>query len=93
MNQLFWRKRKAFDRVTAAAERVRTAHGRMLVGKAADVADAEAAHQAAIKDALDEIRRILKEAGEAESPATTIAVQETLQALPGDERPGRLRSR
>jgi len=89
VNQLFWRKRKTFDRVTAAAERVRTAHGRMLVGKAADVAEAEAAHQAAIKDALDEIRGILKEAGEVESPATTIAVQETLQALPGDEPPGR----
>ena len=90
VNQLYWQRRKVFDRLVAAAGRVRTAHGRMLVGKAADVAEAEAAHAAAVKESVDSIRQLLGAAGELDTPATIVAVQETLQALPGDEPPGRL---
>jgi hypothetical protein len=90
VNQLYWQRRKVFDRLVAAAGRVRTAHGRMLTGKAADVPEAETAHAAAVKESVDQIRELLRAAGEVESPATLVAVQETLQALPGDEPPGRL---
>lgn len=90
VNQLYWQRRKVFDRLIAAANRVRTAHGRMLTGKAADVQEAEAAHAAAVKESVDQIRELLRAAGEVESPATIVAVQETLQALPADEPPGRL---
>lgn len=90
VNQLYWQRRKVFDRLVAAAHRVRTAHGRLLTGKAADVPEAETAHAAAVKESVDQIRELLRAAGEVESPATLVAVQETLQALPGDEPPGRL---
>jgi hypothetical protein len=90
VNQLYWQRRRTFDRLVAAASRVRTAHGRMLTGKAADVQEAEAAHAAAVKESVDQIRELLRAAGEVESPATLVAVQETLQALPADEPPGRL---
>src|SRR5262245_21316250 len=91
VNQLYWQRRKVFDRLIAAAGRVRTAHGRMLTGRAADVAEAETAHAAAVKESVEQIREILRAAGDAESPATIVAVQETLQALPADdEPPGRL---
>lgn len=90
VNQLYWRRRKTFDKLTSAATRLRAAHGRLLTGKDADVGEAESAHQAAVKEAMDQVRELLREAGDAESPSTLTAVQETLQALPGDDPPGRL---
>lgn len=69
---------------------MRAAHAKLLAGKASDVGAAEGAHEEAIKAAVEGVRAILKQAGEAESPATITAVQETLRALPGDDPPGRL---
>ena len=83
VNQLYWRRRKAFDKVMEAARKLRVEHGRQLSGKAAEVALAEARHREAMKAASDEIRALLKEAGEQDTPATLLAVSETLQGLPG----------
>src|SRR4029450_2579697 len=83
-------RRKSYDRLMAAAEKRRDAHGRLLSGKPADVAAAEAAHADALKKAADDIRALLAAAGDSATPATMVAVTETLQALPGDEAPGRL---
>jgi hypothetical protein len=91
VNQLYWRRRKTYDRLIDASERLRTAHRQRIGGKAADVAAAEAAHAAALKSALDDVRTLAAAAGEALSPATLTSVNETLQALPSAAAaPGRL---
>jgi hypothetical protein len=90
VNQLYWKRRKTFDRLTAAAESVRTAHGRRLAGKSTDVERAELVHRAALEAALGASRELLTAAGDPATVATTTAVTETLQALPWSEPPGRL---
>jgi hypothetical protein len=83
VNQLFWKRRKAFDRLLEAARKLRVEHGRQLSGKAAEVDAAEARHRDALKTATDEIKALLEAAGEQATPATMVAVAETLQGLPG----------
>ena len=90
VNQLFWRKRKVFDRLLDAARRLRVEHGRQLSGRQADVTTADRAHQDAIKTAAEEIRRILSSSGESDTPQTMAAVLETLQGLPARDDHGRL---
>ena len=90
VNQLFWTRRKAFDRLMDAAKKLRAAHSQMLSGKRADVAAAEAAHREAMKEATTGVREILSAAGDPATSATMNAVTETLEALPGPEQPGRL---
>jgi hypothetical protein len=90
VNQLYWKRRKIFDRLTAAAESVRTAHGQRLAGKTADVERAELLHRAALEAAIGAIRELLTSAGDPATVATTTAVTETLQALPWSVPPGRL---
>ena len=90
VNQLFWKRRKVFDRLLEAARKLRVEHGRQLSGKAAEVDAAEARHRGALKDAMDEIRSLLEAAGEQATPATMVAVAETLQGLPGRDDHGRL---
>jgi hypothetical protein len=90
VNQLFWRKRKVFDRLLDSARRLRVEHGRQLSGRQADVSAADRVHQEAIKAAAEEIRGILISSGEADSPQTMSAVLETLQGLPGRDDHGRL---
>jgi hypothetical protein len=90
VNQLYWQRRATFDRLIAAADRLRAAHLDQLSGKRADIAAAETAHREATRAAVDDIRQLLEAAGEAASPATMTAVTETLQALPGRDDYGRL---
>lgn len=90
VNQIYWHHRAAYDAVVAATESRRTAHGRVLSGRNADLTAADRDHQAAIKTAIGHARTVLRESRETESPATIAAVTETLQALPGSEPPGRL---
>lgn len=90
VNQLFWRRRAVFNRLTEAAGAHRGAHAKRLAGKGGDIAAAERAHQVALRAAAGEIRGLLADAGDAPSTATMQAVTETLQALPGSARPGRL---
>ena len=90
VNQLFWKRRKVFDRILEAARKLRVEHGRQLSGKAAEVDAAEARHREALKAASDEIRSLLEAAGEQATPATMVAVAETLQGLPGRDDYGRL---
>ncbi len=90
VNQLYWRRRDCWDRLVGAAGRLRAAHGKRLSGRGGDVEAAEAEHRGAVRAAAQEIRDLLREAGEVTSAATLSAVIETLQALPGSEPPGRL---
>ena len=90
VNQLYWKRRKVFQQVLDAARALRDAHAKQLGGRFADVQAAEKHQSEILKKAADEIRELLKAAGEKETPATMNAVVETLQALPGRDDHGRL---
>ena len=90
VNQLYWRERDAYEAVIKAAEKMRAAYKQMLAGKTTDVRDAEDVHQAALREAKQAARRILEEGGHSNPDAVMMPVAETLDALPGEERPGRL---
>jgi hypothetical protein len=90
INQLYWQRRATYDRLAAAAERLRATYRRVLSGKHADLAAAETSHREALKAAARDVRAILEAAGETASPQTWRGVTETLEALPGPDRPGRL---
>ena len=90
VNQLFWKRRASWDRLVGAADLARVAHRKRVAGKGGDVETAERDHRDAVRAAADDIRNLLREAGEAATAATMSAVIETLQALPGSETPGRL---
>jgi hypothetical protein len=90
VNQLFWRERKIYDDVIKAAERMRAVYKQMLAGKNADVRGAEEIHQEALREAKQAARRILEQGGHPNADAVMMPVTETLDALPGEEPPGRL---
>lgn len=90
VNQLFWEHRAVYDRLVKASERLRGEHRKLLAGKTPDLRDAEGVHRDAMREAAETIKGLLAAAGDPASPATMTAVSETLQSLPGAERPGRL---
>jgi hypothetical protein len=90
VNQLYWQERKAYDAVIEAAGQMRAAYKQMLAGKSTDVRAAEAVHDDALRDAKQAARKILEDAGNRGAEAILMAVAETLDALPGEEPPGRL---
>src|SRR5262245_1771567 len=54
VNQLYWRRRKTFDRLIAAKAGLHAAHAARLGGKKADVEAAEEAHRGALRQAAEE---------------------------------------
>ena len=90
VNQLYWRERKTYDDVIKAAERMRAVYKQMLAGKNADVRGAEEIHQEALREARQAAKRVLEDGGHPNADAVLMPVAETLDALPGEEPPGRL---
>jgi hypothetical protein len=90
VNQVYWRYRKAWDKLVRASERVRAANAEILKGKRVELEPLELAHRAAIRDAQEHARAALVAAADAATDATMKAVQDTLQALPVAGPPGRL---
>jgi hypothetical protein len=90
VNQLYWQHRADYDRLAKAAERLRGEHRKLLAGKSSDIRDAEKAHRDAVRGAVDQIKTLFKEGGHAATDQTLNAVQETLEALPASDPPGRL---
>lgn len=90
VNQLYWRERPTYDALIAASERLRAAHRAVLGGKKADLRAADAAHRAAVKEALPSTLRLAKEGGQSVSAATQTEIARTLESLPAEEPPGRL---
>ncbi len=90
VNQLYWKERRAYDRLIRASERIRAANAHALSGKNVDLAGVELEHRAAVKIAADAVRDILAGAGDPATVSTMKAVVDTLQALPGGGPPGRL---
>lgn len=90
VNQLYWHQRKLYDEVVKTSGQVRSAHKQMLAGKAADVRAAETFHHQARRKAREAIRAILEAAGNNASDAVMTPINETLDALPTTDPPGRL---
>jgi hypothetical protein len=90
VNQLYWHERPVYDALVKASDRLRAEHRKLLAGKSSDIRDSEKAHRDAVRAATDKVRGILKDGGQAATPATLTAVTETLEALPSSEPPGRL---
>lgn len=90
VNQLFWRERPTYDGLIQSSERLRAEHRNLLAGKPSNIRDAEKAHRDAIRSASEKVKAILAESDEASTPATLMAVAETLEALPSADAPGRL---
>lgn len=89
VNQLYWRERKLYDSLIAASEQLRAAYRLQLAGKSSDVKSAETTHRDLVKKATQAAREILEAAGNASAPVME-AIRETLDTLPGADRPGRL---
>jgi hypothetical protein len=90
INQLYWHRRKVFDALVAAADRLRAAHARGLAGQAADVASADAQHRAALDAAVLAATAFLRQSGDAAAYATISALAQTLEAVPSPQIRGRL---
>ncbi|MEO7192824.1 MAG: hypothetical protein ABI051_17395 [Vicinamibacterales bacterium] len=91
VNQLYWHRRAAFDRLVDASDRLRATQVEAIrTGQSTLVGEAEAHHDAALRAAFDDARALLQEAGEKPSLQVMTDVRETLQALPSDEFDGRL---
>lgn len=90
VNQLYWRERRTWDALVAAADNQRRTNKAMLAGRAGDVRAAGKVHDEAVQDALKTTLDILSRDGHPVTDATKQSIVNTLRALPADEPPGRL---
>ena len=81
INQLFWRHRKAFDRLIAAGERFRQAQASHLAGKTGDLRAPLEARREALAELATRAATILREAGHSSTPELMRRVTTTLEAL------------
>ena len=95
-NQLYWRHRKAFDRLLAAGDRFRSAQAAQLAGKSADLRASLDARRDALAELTRHAAEILHDTGHPASPDTMRRIMTTLEALatygeqPDAPQPGRL---
>jgi len=90
VNQLYWKRRDAYDALVEAAMAVRKTHQAILGGRRADLREPQREHEDALDSALKATLAILQDAGHPATDATRQAVVTTLRALPSSEPPGRL---
>jgi hypothetical protein len=81
INQLYWKHRKAFDRLIAAGEKFRQAQAAQLAGKKADLRETLDARRDALNDLAKQAGSVLKHAGHNPGPDTMRRVMTTLEAL------------
>jgi hypothetical protein len=95
-NQLYWRHRKAFDRLLAAGEQFRKAQAAQLAGKPGDLRGSLDARRQTLSELTKQAAEILRDTGHPPSPDTMRRVMTTLEALatygeqPDAPQPGRL---
>jgi hypothetical protein len=96
VNQVYWRHRKAFDRLIAAGERFRKAQAAQLAGKSADMRAPFDERRTAVSELTGLATAVLREGDHALAPDTLRRVTTTLEALatygehPGKPEAGRL---
>ena len=81
VNQIYWRKRDAFDRLIATGERFRKAQASQLAGKSADIRGPLEARRAALSELAKIAAATLKQAGSTPTPDTMRRITTTLEAL------------
>jgi hypothetical protein len=80
-NQLYWRHRKAFERLLSAGERFREAQAAQLSGRTADVRSPLEERREALGELTHLASGILRDAGHPASPDTMRRIMTTLEAL------------
>ena len=96
VNQLYWRHRKAFDRLLAVGERFKKAQAAQLEGKKGDLREPLEARRQTLAELAKVAGTVLRDAGHNPSPDTMRRVTTTLEALatygthPGAPAAGRL---
>lgn len=81
VNQLYWRHRKAFNRLMAAGERLTNAQASQLAGRGGELRAPIEAHRAALGEAITRAAALLRNAGHAPAPDLTRRIATTLEAL------------
>src|SRR5688572_33261059 len=81
VNQLYYQKRDAFDRLIATGERFRKAQASHLAGKPADIRGPLEARRAALSELAKLAAAVLKQAGSNPTPDTMRRITTTLEAL------------
>jgi hypothetical protein len=81
VNQLFWKKRKSFDRLMTTGERLRTAQASQLRGKGGELREPLEARRVALGELSKEAAALLREVGHNPSPDLMRRVTTTLEAL------------
>ena len=81
VNQLYYRKRDAFDRLIATGERFRKAQASHLAGKPTDIRGPLEARRAALSELAKLAGAMLKQAGSSPTPDTMRRITTTLEAL------------
>jgi flagellar biosynthesis GTPase FlhF len=81
VNQLFWRHRKAFDRLLSTGEKFRDAQAAQLKGRKADLRGTLDARREALSELTRLAADLLREGGHAAGPDTMRRVTTTLEAL------------
>jgi hypothetical protein len=81
VNQVFWRHRKAFDRLMAAGERFKSTQAAQLAGKSGDIRAPLEARREALSEASRLAAALLESGGFDASPDTMRRVNTTLEAL------------
>ena len=96
VNQLYWRHRKAFERLLAAGDQFRNAQAEQLAGKSTDLRAPLEARREALAEMTRHAADVLRDAGHPASPDTLRRVMTTLEAVatygeqPDGPQPGRL---
>ena len=81
VNQLFWRHRKAFDRLIVAGETFREAQAAQLAGKSGDLRAPLEARREALAELATRAATVLREAGHNPTPDVMRRITTTLEAL------------
>jgi chemotaxis protein histidine kinase CheA len=96
VNQLYWTKREAFDRLMGAGEKFRRAQASQLAGKSTDLRGPLEARRTALAELSTLAAAAVKQAGGSTTPDNMRRIMTTLEALatygdhPDGPRPGRL---
>ena len=81
VNQLYWRHRRAFDRLMAAGEQLRKTEVSRLAGRSGGLRAPLEAHRAALREATTRAAHLLRATGHTPTPDLTRRITTTLEAL------------
>jgi hypothetical protein len=96
LNQVYWHARKAYERLTAAGDRLRELQRQALAGRKVDLDEATRERQEAIRQVVERAAALMTDAGQAVTDATRQRIAVSADAMaaygsrPSEYVPGRL---